>query len=141
MPGLCITYKKQTTMKKILSMVLSLLGVVCGVSANGYVTTVRAGKFESITRLGTVQLIDVRSKDEYDKGHLPKAHNLDIDHKRFKERAFDKLSLNRPVAVYSDKGERSARAAEILAKNGYNVLNLYGGMKNWKSYNQTNISE
>jgi hypothetical protein len=79
MRGLCINYKKQTTMKKILSMVLSLLGVVCGVSANGYVTTVRAGKFESITRLGTVQLIDVRSKDEYDKCHLPKAHNLDID--------------------------------------------------------------
>ena len=45
-------------------MVLSLLGVVCGVSANGSVTTVRAGKFDSITRLGTVQLIDVRSKDE-----------------------------------------------------------------------------
>jgi hypothetical protein len=88
-------------MKKILSMVLSLLGVVCGVSANGYVTTVRAGKFESITRLSTVQLIDVRSKDEYDKGHLPNAHNLDIDHKRFKEKAFDKLSQNRGAPDFS----------------------------------------
>lgn len=72
-------------------------------------------------------LLDVRTVDEFDELHLPGAKNVPL-HTLVGELA--SLPKDKPVVVYCAVGSRSASAASILAKAGYEVHNL-GGMGNW----------
>lgn len=72
-------------------------------------------------------LLDVRTVDEFQELHLPGATNLPLD------QLFDRLASvpkDRPVVVYCAVGSRSSVAAALLAKAGYDVMDL-GGMGNW----------
>lgn len=72
-------------------------------------------------------LLDVRTVDEFQELHLPGAANVPLD------QLFDRLGAvpkDRPVVVYCAVGSRSSVAAALLAKAGYDVLDL-GGMGNW----------
>lgn len=79
----------------------------------------------------SVQLVDVRTPDEYADGHLHGAKNIDIYHTDFLPTALKTLDKSRPVAVYCRSGKRSADAADRLAANGYRVTNLEGGILAW----------
>jgi len=80
-----------------------------------------------------VQLVDVRTEEEYSESHLEHALLLDINKPEFKEQAENMLRKDYPVAVYCRSGRRSAKAATILAKSGYQVTNLEGGIEAWRS--------
>ena len=72
-------------------------------------------------------LLDVRTIDEFNELHLPGAANIPLD------QLFDRLSAvpkGKPVVIYCASGARSSVAAGVLAKAGYEVLDL-GGMGNW----------
>lgn len=78
-----------------------------------------------------VQLIDVRTPEEFSQGHLKGAINLNINSVDFKNRVsgFDK---NKPVLVYCLSGGRSASASAFLVDNGFKeVYNLQGGIMKW----------
>ncbi len=69
-------------------------------------------------------LLDVREKDEYDKGHVPGSVNLPLS--RIEDISIDPSS---PVFVYCLSGGRSARAAQALRDLGYeNVVDMGGIM-------------
>ncbi len=79
-----------------------------------------------------LQLLDVRTSDEYNEGHIDGALQIDFYSSLFMDLATMKLSKETPVAIYCRGGRRSASAANKLAEQGYDVINLDGGIMAWK---------
>lgn len=83
-----------------------------------------------------VQLIDVRTPGEFEKGHLIDAKNIDIKSADFKKQ-LQSLDKNKPVMVYCLGGVRSKAAAELIAKEGFKeVYDMEGGYIKWDSENK-----
>ncbi|MCY7351853.1 MAG: rhodanese-like domain-containing protein [Cytophagaceae bacterium] len=80
-----------------------------------------------------VQLVDVRTPEEFEKGHLKGARNVDYRSEQFEVLAA-KLDKSRPVFVYCQVGGRSRAAADWLTKQGYKtVYDLKGGFQAWSA--------
>ncbi len=78
-----------------------------------------------------VQLIDVRTPNEYAAGHIPGSINIDWTAPDY-ETTFVKLDADRPVLLYCAMGGRSEQALEYLTSKGYKVQHLEGGFNAWK---------
>ena len=80
----------------------------------------------------SLQLLDVRTPDEYGVTHLKSSQNICVTTPGFKEKA-EKLDKSLPVYVYCKKGGRSAQASEILSEMGFTqIFDLQGGITNWE---------
>ena len=88
--------------------------------------------FQTYIANDNVQLLDVRAKDEFEEGHIARALLVDVNDSAFVENAMAVLDKQRPVAVYCRSGRRSARAAILLAAQGFMVTNLDGGVLAWQ---------
>ena len=88
---------------------------------------------EIIKDTANVQLLDVRTNEEYKEGHIAGAMQIDFYSALFMDLATMKLSKDKPVAIYCRSGRRSASAAEKLAKEGFEVINLDGGILAWQT--------
>lgn len=88
-------------------------------------------EFEKFIDNPEVQILDVRTPEEFASGHIPGAVNIDVFDRNFLQEVTSKLDKSRPVAVYCRSGRRSADAAALMSKNGYNVANLSGGILAW----------
>ena len=87
---------------------------------------------EAINNEDSLQLVDVRSQEEYKVSHLKGAQNICIDNDDFDKKA-KSLDKNKPVYVYCKKGSQSAKAAEKLKKLGFTkVYDLDGGIRSWE---------
>jgi rhodanese-related sulfurtransferase len=86
-------------------------------------------------------VIDVRSPEEFAKGHVPGALNFDINAPGFADKV-SKLDKSKPMLVNCHAGSRGAIAAAELAKLGFKtVCNLEGGLSAWeKAGNQPETS-
>ena len=87
---------------------------------------------EIIKDTTNVQLLDVRTSDEFNEGHIDGALQIDFYSALFMDLATMKLSKEKPVAIYCRSGRRSASAANKLAEQGYEVINLEGGILAWQ---------
>ena len=87
----------------------------------------------SISRPG-VQLVDVRTPEEFNSGNIPGSVNIDVMTGHFGEEASGLLDKSRTVAVYCRSGNRSKNAAKVLSMMGYNVVELDSGYKAWSEY-------
>lgn len=95
---------------------------------------VNSNEFEKmIQRHGeAVQLLDVRTPEEYAGGYLENARNIDYYDPDFKNKVAE-LKKDEPVFVYCAVGGRSAAAAKILQQEGFtHVVDLEGGITDWK---------
>ena len=80
-----------------------------------------------------VQLLDVRTKEEWDEGHLAKAKLVTLSDDGFDERAKAVLDPAKPVIVYCRSGNRSAKAVEKLREAGFtSVRSMAGGIVAWE---------
>jgi len=80
-----------------------------------------------------VQILDVRTMEEHNEDCIEGTHyNIDINNPDFLEIALATLDKEKPVAVYCRSGRRSEKAAKILAKQGFKVVNLKGGILAYK---------
>ena len=101
------------------------------------VVVLDADKFEQIMNNEGVQLVDVRTPEEFAEGHLPNAININVNDASF-ETETTKLDKEKPVMVYCKSGGRSAKAASILNGKGFkNVSDLDGGITSWKEADKT----
>ena len=73
------------------------------------------------------ELIDVRTRDEFEMGHMPGARSLPLDDIR--ERVGE-LS-NRRLIVMCQVGVRGHTATLLLGELGFDVKNLDGGYQTW----------
>ena len=94
-------------------------------------------EFQTLIADPRVQLLDVRSKEEFDEGHIAGATLIDVNDSTFIDQAMAVLDLQREVAVYCRSGRRSARAASQLASKGLKVTNLAGGVIAWQDAGKT----
>lgn len=94
--------------------------------------SVNADEFQSLIADPNVQLLDVRTQEEFDEGHIAGALLVDVNDSAFVEKAMAVLDVNRAVAVYCRSGRRSARAASLLSENRFKVTNLNGGVIAWQ---------
>ena len=118
-------------MKKYLIMsIFAGLLTIFGCSAKGFVS-VNAEEFANEIAKKGVQLVDVRTAEEYAAGHIPNAVNIDVLSSDFAAK-FSKLDKKRPVALYCRSGRRSKNAADQAVKFGFEVVELDGGILSWK---------
>lgn len=88
-------------------------------------------KFKELMNNENVQLVDVRTAEEYKGGKIGNAINIDYYSSSFKDE-IAKLDKNRTVLVYCAAGGRSAKAAKIFSDMGFvEIYDLNGGYRNW----------
>lgn len=80
-------------------------------------------------------LLDVRSKNEYDQGHIPGATHYPVDELR--ERLHE-LNQDRPIYIYCEVGLRGYIASRILQQHGFDVSNLTGGYRTYRILSNEN---
>ena len=75
-------------------------------------------------------ILDVRTQEEYDEGHIPGA--IVIPHEEIEEKAEDVLTdKDQLLLVYCRSGRRSKIAAEALVELGYTNIKEFGGILDW----------
>jgi phage shock protein E len=84
-------------------------------------------KFKELLQEESGVIIDVRTKSEYNSGHLKKTdYNFDMSSSDF-EQKLKKLDKNKNYFLYCRSGARSGRATQVMKRNGFeNVYNVGG---------------
>ena len=110
---------------------LYLLGAFLALNFSVFAQNLPVESFEKkLQETSNAFLLDVRTSGEFGGGHLPKATNIDFRSPDFASKIKD-LPKDKPVFVYCLSGGRSAQAAEMLRKEGFQVTELQGGYLKW----------
>jgi rhodanese-related sulfurtransferase len=92
--------------------------------------------FESKIATPNVQLVDVRTPQEFANGHLENAKNVNFNDPEFKQK-IALLDKTKPIAVYCGVGGRSGKASKILVELGFkDITDLAGGITAWAAANK-----
>ena len=79
----------------------------------------------------TVQLIDVRTPEEYIDGHIEGALNINVQDQNFAKQ-ISKLDKTKPVYIYCRSGSRSQMAASEMKAMGFeSIIDLKDGYMNY----------
>ena len=120
-------------MKKILFLLSIMFLFSCGNTNSQIIEDVNAENFHQLIEKGDGIIIDVRTSQEFNSGHIIDATNIDF----YSEYFTDKLKIVRkdvPIYVYCRSGGRSSSAANKMEKLGFTkVYNLLGGIGSWQS--------
>ena len=82
-----------------------------------------------------VVILDVRSKEEYDNGHIPGAKLVPVQVLSTKLTELSEYK-DKPVLVYCASGGRSPRAVDSLVNNDFkDIYHLVRGLSSWR-YNE-----
>jgi thioredoxin 1 len=88
---------------------------------------------KKIKQMPSSPLIDVRTPEEFSKGHLGNAKNINWEGYDF-ENQIAQFALSVPVFVYCLSGGRSSSAANKMRSLGFReVYELKGGISQWRS--------
>jgi len=111
----------------------AFLFMITACSLNGQqANAINPDAFLKAISAGKIQVLDVRTADEYKSGHINNALQANwLDKNEFNDRT-SHLDKNKTVYIYCLSGGRSGAAAEVLRTKGYNVINLEGGINAWK---------
>jgi hydroxyacylglutathione hydrolase len=89
-------------------------------------------ELQSLIETGTARLLDVRAATEFNEGHINGAEHRFLG-KLLRE--LPQISKSKPLVVQCLAGGRSAIAASILQRAGFDVTNMTGGYKAWRAAN------
>ena len=121
-------------------MKMIFLSLLAGLMGCQEYTNLSVDEFQKmIANDHAVQLVDVRTPQEYAEGHLACAMNIDWHSNDFMQQVEASLVKDRPVMVYCRSGKRSAAAAEKLAAAGYKTYNMLGGYLAWTEAGKNTI--
>ena len=76
-------------------------------------------------------ILDVRTPDEFNSGHIQNAVNIDYKNPDFRENV-DKLDKNKTYALYCRSGRRAVASSDIMADLGFKDIYQFGGVKQWQ---------
>ncbi|HET6873013.1 MAG TPA: rhodanese-like domain-containing protein [Sporolactobacillaceae bacterium] len=77
----------------------------------------------------TIQVVDVREDEEVEIGKIKEALHIRLT--EIPER-MDELDSSKTIVLVCRSGRRSERAAQYLESQGFEVLNMEGGMLKWQ---------
>jgi len=121
-------------MKKLIVLAFVIIGFTSckQEQTDAEVRIISAEEMQELTTLEDVQLVDVRSEDEYRLGYIQNAQNIDYNSPNFDDE-IDQLDKSKPVIVYCQKGGRSAKCVKKLKEKGFvKIYDLDGGLAKWK---------
>lgn len=81
--------------------------------------------FYQLYQKESLSVLDVREVEEFEALHLEGAHNFPLSQLTD---TFEQLDKDNLYYVICKSGMRSARACQFLAEQGYEVINVQGGM-------------
>lgn len=121
-------------LKKIIIVIFVFLSAFgCNKIENtSVVELITVEEMDSLLQMGKVQLVDVRTPQEYREGYIEGALNIDFRNENFEELIL-KVDKTKPVAVYCAKGGRSSKCSAFMKKAGFTkIYDLDGGITEWK---------
>ena len=81
--------------------------------------------FYQLYQKESLSVLDVREVEEFEALHLESARNFPLSQLAD---TYEQLDKTQPYYVICKSGIRSARACQFLAEQGYEVVNVQGGM-------------
>jgi rhodanese-related sulfurtransferase len=127
-------------MKNLLTCLLAALGLTTACGQKNYEDVDTEG-FAALIAQPEVVVLDVRTSEEYLEGHLAEALLIDVKGDDFLDKARKALPKDKTIAIYCRSGRRSAHAAEMLAAEGFKVVNLKGGILAWQAEQRPVVQE
>ena len=125
----------------ILGILLSLVIFNCKSDVQEGIKLVTPSEMEKILELEDVQLVDVRTPEEYKEGYIKNAQNIDFMSPTFDE-DINKLDKTKPVILYCKSGKRSAKCSKKLLEAGFEqIYDLEGGITEWQYKGKDVITE
>ena len=122
-------------MKNILSAfgLIFLLAITsCKGQLNPGIQNISAEEMQTLLKMDDVQLVDVRTPEEYQMGQIANAQNINYFSPTFDE-DLKKLDKNKPIIVYCKSGQRSSKCSVKLLEAGFvKIYNLEGGITQWQ---------
>lgn len=109
---------------------INLAGMIAQNLRTGLHRGIHVDEFDRLASENAL-ILDTRTADEYNDGHIPGAVRIDIDELR--ER-LEELPRNRRIIIYCLTGLRGYFADRILAQRGFDAANLIGGLQTWRMY-------
>lgn len=110
-------------MKRIILLIISVLILTgCSIENKSAIkkTVTNDYFYKEIISEGNYQIVDVRTKEEYEESHIKDAINIELS----EIETTDKLDTTKTILVYCKSGQRSQTAYNTLKKKGYKVYNL-----------------
>lgn len=122
-------------MKKAISASLVLMILFVGCASFGPKEPVIPPDIETFSGLSAALergddfiLYDVRTREEYERGHVPGAINIPHD---VIAKKVPRKNRNKVIVVYCQSGGRSNMAYEALTEKKFNYVFDFGGVGNW----------
>lgn len=108
--------------------------VMAGCTGHSDIKNITPEECDALLKQQDVQLVDVRTEQEYGNGHLKEAILINIQGQDFTAKATQQLDKQKPVIIYCRSGRRSMQAAQILVNEGFEtVYNMKGGILAWQA--------
>lgn len=84
---------------------------------------------EKFVQTGNIVLVDLRTKEEYEAGHIPRAHSIPMASLAAQE---DNLPLKAPIVVYANSFVEAQKGYNMIKKWGAKTVSIWpGGDKSW----------
>jgi len=116
---------------RCLILIFSCIFFSCAQTPKEGVSLLDPIQFEEKIKEKNVQLVDVRTPNEWGNGVIGVPMKINFLENNFKEKV-EKLDKTKPIAIYCKSGGRSGQAAKLLSELGFKeVYDLKGGILNW----------
>ena len=122
------TFTKLSVVLVVTVMIFSIFFISCKNETAEIKSISVEEVYEIIKNKEDYLIIDVRTKEEYDEGHIGGATLLPVQEL---EDRLNELPKDKPIIVYCRSGNRSRTAAGILVNNGFTQVYDMGGIGDW----------
>ena len=124
-------------MKKVTTLTVAAISAIAMLtgcsSTNEAIKKVDPVKFSEVVSQPGVIILDVRTPEEFDAGHITNAININLEGSDFSSEV-SKLDKNATVAVYCRSGNRSGVATDQMAEIGFtDMYDMQGGIVDWEA--------
>lgn len=132
-----VTVRRLPAFAGVIASLLVLAAVGCGGSSSSTaaspVTLVSPTEAHALIRSGDVEVIDVRTPEEYSEGHVEGATLVDFYEPDFADRIAE-LDRDQEYVVYCRSGNRSSQATALMAEQGFAAVDdVDGGIVAWEA--------
>ena len=124
-------------MKKVTTLTVAAISAIAMLtgcsSTNEAIKKVDPVKFSEVIAQPGVIILDVRTPEEFNAGHITNAININLEGSDFSSEV-SKLDKNATVAVYCRSGNRSGVATDQMAEIGFtDMYDMQGGIVDWEA--------
>ena len=124
-------------MKKVTTLTVAAISAIAMLtgcsSTNEAIKKVDPVKFSEVIAQPGVIILDVRTPEEFNAGHITNAININLEGYDFSSEV-SKLDKNATVAVYCRSGNRSGVATDQMAEIGFtDMYDMQGGIVDWEA--------